>query len=266
MTGPAVQASEPAAATLSGMGLAGLWYLGRNRVRRRFRNRLVAEAGAGGLVVVEPRSASFIAWLDSASYLGIKRLADIVLSAIALAFLLPLFILLAAAIYIDSPGPVFYAQPRLGQGRRKFKLLKFRSMCPNADEVLRKNKELMKEFEELYKLKNDPRITRVGNILRKTSLDELPQLMNVLLGHISLVGPRPIVESEVDKYWPFEERLFSVKPGVTGLWQVSGRNDTTYEERVRLDMRYIAERSLLGDASILLRTVPALLGKGSGAY
>ncbi len=124
----------------------------------------------------------------------------------------------------------------------------------------------MKEFEGIFKLKNDPRITRVGRFLRRTSLDELPQLINVLLGDISLVGPRPIVEAECEKYWPFEERLFSVKPGVTGLWQISGRNDISYEERVRLDMRYIAERSAVKDLVILASTLPALLKRDNGAY
>ncbi len=268
---PAVHAPEPAAAALSGVGLAGLggfgFFFGRRRSRRRFLQQLAAQgAGPGGLVVVAPAGVGFAHWLNDALYLGCKRGLDIVLSLCALIVLTPLFAVIAVAIYLDSPGPIFYRQERLGLGRRHFRLIKFRSMCVNADEVLRRDEKLRKEFEELYKLKHDPRVTRVGAFLRRTSLDELPQFINVLLGDISLVGPRPIVEREVEKYWPFEERLFSVKPGVTGLWQVSGRSDTSYEERVRLDMRYIAERSLWLDLKILAATVPALLGRGSGAY
>ncbi len=269
MAGPSIQAPEPASLALVGGGLAGVGVGGLRllsiRDRRRFRQQLAAQ-NDGSLVMVGSGGESFAQWINEQLYLVTKRAIDITLSLLALAVLLPLFVILAIAIFIDSPGPVFYRQARLGQGRRPFKLIKFRSMCTNADEVLRRNEALRKEFEELYKLKNDPRITRLGAFLRKTSLDELPQFINVLLGDISLVGPRPIVEKEVEKYWPFEDRLFSVRPGVTGLWQVSGRNDTTYEERVRLDMRYIAERSLWMDARILIGTVPALLGRGTGAY
>jgi lipopolysaccharide/colanic/teichoic acid biosynthesis glycosyltransferase len=268
---PAVHAPEPAAAALSGVGLAGLggfgFILGRWRSRRRFLQQLAAQgAASGGLVVVAPAGVSFAHWLNDALYSFTKRTLDIVVSLCALILLTPLFTVIAIAIYLDSPGPIFYRQERLGLGRRPFRLIKFRSMCVNADEVLRRDEQLRKEFEELYKLKHDPRVTRVGAFLRKTSLDELPQFINVLLGDISLVGPRPIVEREVEKYWPFEDRLFSVKPGLTGLWQVSGRNDTSYEERVRLDMRYIAERSLLLDLKIIAATVPALLGRCEGAY
>ncbi len=263
---PVGQAPEPAAATLSGMGLFSLgWYI-RSRSRRRFRAELAAQAEVDGLVIFEPRGESLWPILRERAYLGLKRGFDIVGASVALFALSPALVALAAVIYIDSPGPVFFRQERLGIGRRKFKLVKFRSMVVNADDVLKRSPELMKEFEGIFKLKNDPRITRVGHFLRRTSLDELPQLINVLLGHISLVGPRPIVEAECEKYWPFEERLFSVKPGVTGLWQVSGRNDVSYEERVQLDMRYIAERSTLKDLFILLVTVPALLKRDNGAY
>lgn len=267
---PQVHAPEPAAATLSGMGLAGVgWYLNRLRSRRRFRAALAAQAADAGFVVVEPRGQSLLGILDERFYLAVKRTADIVLASAALIVLSPFLLIIAAAIFRESPGPVFYSQERLGQGRRKFRLMKFRSMVMNADKLLKdllaKDEALRKEFEELYKLKKDPRITRIGAFLRRTSLDELPQLINVLKGDISLVGPRPIVEAESEKYWPFEERLFSVKPGVTGLWQVSGRNDTSYEERVRLDMRYIAERSVIEDARIVLATFPAML-KRDGAY
>ncbi|BCW97755.1 MAG: hypothetical protein KatS3mg024_0582 [Armatimonadota bacterium] len=268
---PAIHAPEPTAAALSGVGLAGLggfgFVFGRWRSRRRFLQHLAAQgAGSGGLVVVTPAGVSFVHWLNDALYVFFKRALDIVLSLCALVVLTPLFTIIAIAIYVDSPGPIFYRQERLGLGRRPFRLIKFRSMCVNADEVLKRNEALRKEFEELYKLKHDPRVTRVGAFLRKTSLDELPQFLNVLMGDISLVGPRPIVEREVEKYWPFEDRLFSVKPGVTGLWQVSGRSDTSYEERVRLDMRYVAERSLWLDLKIMAATIPALVGRGTGAY
>lgn len=261
-----VHAPEPTAAALSGMGLAGVgWYVGRFRMRRRFRQDLLASAAGDGAVIVAP-GLSFAEWLNSQAYLGCKRCMDMAVATVALLLLTPLFAVIAIAIYIDSPGPIFYRQKRLGEGRRTFHLCKFRSMCTNADEILQRDENLRKEFEALYKLKDDPRITRVGAFLRKTSLDELPQLLNVVMGDITLVGPRPIVEKEVEKYWPFEERLFSVRPGVTGLWQVSGRNDTSYEERVRLDMKYIAERNLLLDSRILLGTLPVLLKRDNGAY
>lgn len=263
---PTGRAPEPAAATLSGMGLFSIgWYL-RLRSRRRFHSELVAQAETEGFVVFEPQGESLWRVLRERAYLGTKRAIDIAGASVLLLLLSPVLALLALVIYLDSPGPTFYRQERLGVGRRKFKLIKFRSMCVNADQVLKQNPELMKEFEGIFKLKNDPRITRVGRFLRRTSLDELPQLINVLLGDISLVGPRPIVEAECEKYWPFEERLFSVKPGVTGLWQISGRNDISYEERVRLDMRYIAERSAVKDLVILASTLPALLKRDNGAY
>lgn len=264
---PAGQAPEPAAATLSGMGLAGLgWYFGKARLRRRFRSRLTTSGSVGSLVLVEPREGVSVEALQEQVYLGCKRTADIVLASLALILLSPLLLALAIAVRVDSPGAVFFRQERLSEGRRKFKLLKFRSMCADADRVLEENQDLQEQFQKLFKLKDDPRVTRVGAFLRKTSMDELPQLINVLKGDISLVGPRPIVESECEKYWPFEDRLFSVRPGMTGLWQVSGRNDTSYEERVRLDMRYIAERSLLKDLHILAVTLPALLKRDNGAY
>lgn len=262
-----IPAPEPAAAAMSGVGLAGLgWYVrsrGRKKARSSFRSSGMTSAG---LVLLEHHGDTIWGAIEERGYLLLKRFLDIFFSGVLLVLLLPLFLVIGAAVYINSPGPVFYRQNRLGLHRKPFKLIKFRSMCVNADRILQENEDLKKEFESLYKLKNDPRITKVGAFLRKTSLDELPQFFNVLIGDISLVGPRPIVEAEVEKYWPFEERLFSVKPGVSGLWQISGRNDTTYDERVGLDMKYIAERSTILDLYILFSTVPALLKKDNGAY
>ena len=262
-----IPAPEPAAVAMSGVGLAGLGLYVRSRGRKKaksgFRSPNVATAG---LVLLEHHGDTVWGALEERGYLGLKRIIDIFFSVLLIIFLLPLLMLIGAAVYINSPGPIFYRQNRLGLHRKPFKLIKFRSMCVNADKILQENEELKKEFESLYKLKNDPRVTKVGAFLRKTSLDELPQFINVLIGDISLVGPRPIVEAEVEKYWPFEERLFSVKPGVSGLWQISGRNNITYDERVGLDMKYIAERSTILDLYILFSTVPALLKRDNGAY
>ena len=267
---PAIHAPEPAGRVLStfGLGIAG-YYIGWRRMRNRSEAASSIKAFDKSSYLAPQAARSLLGIINERLYLVSKRFADLLLATAAILILSPVLLIIAAAIYFESPGPVLYAHRRLGQRKRKFKLFKFRSMCLNADEVLADllafDAALREEFEENYKLKNDPRITRVGAFLRRTSLDELPQLINVLRGEMSVVGPRPIVEGEVDKYWPSEARLFSIRPGVTGLWQVSGRNDTSYEDRVRLDMRYLFERSVLGDALILLLTIPALLRR-KGAY
>ena len=267
---PAIHAPEPAGRLLSsvGLGIAG-YYIGRRRMRSRSEAAQSVRAFEKSSYLAPQAARSVLGIINERLYVVSKRFADLLMATAATLILSPVLLVIAAAIYYESPGPVLYAHRRLGQRKREFRLFKFRSMCMHADEVLAgllaSDDNLRQEFEENYKLKSDPRITRVGAFLRRTSLDELPQLINVLRGEMSLVGPRPIVEGEVDKYWPSEARLFSVRPGVTGLWQISGRNDTSYEERVRLDMRYLFERSVFRDALILLWTIPALLFR-RGAY
>jgi Undecaprenyl-phosphate galactose phosphotransferase WbaP len=198
-----------------------------------------------------------------------KRAVDLVLATTMLVLLAPLFLLLAVLIKLDSRGPVLYRQGRIGQGQTRFRVWKFRSMCRNADQVLAEYLEryplLEREWQREHKLKNDPRITRVGRFLRKTSLDELPQLFNVLKGEMSLVGPRPIVDSEVQKYGDSFSLYLQVIPGLTGLWQVSGRNECTYQERVELDNYYVRNWSPWLDLYLLARTVK-VVATGYGAY
>jgi Undecaprenyl-phosphate galactose phosphotransferase WbaP len=182
--------------------------------------------------------------------------------------ILPFVVLIALAIKLTSPGPVFYGQTRIGRGRRTFRAWKFRTMRVDADEVLAKvlaeDDDLREEWERTHKLRKDPRVTGIGQILRKTSLDELPQIWNVFRGDMSLVGPRPVVEAEAAKYDEGFGPYLCVRPGITGLWQVSGRNRTTYAERVRLDEYYVDNWSPWLDLNILARTVHAVL-TGDGA-
>ena len=179
--------------------------------------------------------------------------------------LAPLFVLLAILVRLDSKGPIFHRRRVLGVGGKTFNAYKFRSMYANADEILMQDEKLYKEFQVGFKLKNDPRITRIGHFLRRTSLDELPQLINILRGEMSLIGPRMITEEEHERYGKWKMNLLTVKPGITGLWQVSGRSDVSYEERVTLDMHYIRNYSIWLDIQILYQTIPKVL-RGSGAY
>lgn len=194
-----------------------------------------------------------------------KRMLDLVVSIGVLLVAWPLMLAVAVAIKFDSPGSVFYRRRVIGVSGRPFGALKFRTMYVDADERLARDPELRRQFEENYKLKDDPRVTRVGRLLRRTSLDELPQLFNVLWGQMSLVGPRMITSEERARYGKWRMNLSTVKPGITGLWQVSGRSDVTYEERVTLDMHYIRNFSIWLDLHLLWQTVPAVL-KGHGAY
>lgn len=198
-----------------------------------------------------------------------KRLADIAISATALTVGMPFLLFIAAWVKITSPGPLFFGHERIGRGGRRFKAWKFRSMCVNADEVLEKtlaeNPEMREEWEATQKLQNDPRVSSSGRFLRKTSLDELPQLWNVFVGDMSLVGPRPIVANEVEKYDDKFETYLRVTPGITGYWQVSGRNLTSYDKRVELDDYYVRNWSLWFDFYILGRTVKTVLFR-EGAF
>lgn len=206
---------------------------------------------------------------DLVSKNSIARVLDISLILLAAPYIILAFLILAILIKLDSPGPVFYRQIRIGRFGRKFPVYKFRTMVQNADRVLQdyleKSPELKAEWAATHKLKQDPRITRLGIILRKLSLDELPQLWNILIGDMSLVGPRPIVDAEVEKYGKCFDLYIQVRPGLTGLWQVSGRNNTTYERRVELDEYYVRNRSLKLDLQILLKTALVVLKK-DGAY
>jgi Undecaprenyl-phosphate galactose phosphotransferase WbaP len=183
--------------------------------------------------------------------------------------ILPLVTLIVALIRLGSPGPIFYGQERVGRYGRRFRAWKFRTMLPNADAVLEQylieHPELAEEWQAKHKLRCDPRVTWIGRWLRSTSLDELPQIWNVLVGDMSLVGPRPIVEAEIEKYADHYEHYVQVLPGITGLWQVSGRNNTTYEERVALDVYYVQNWSLWLDVYILACTAKVVL-LCEGAY
>ncbi len=200
-------------------------------------------------------------------YIMLKRGMDIIGSLLGIVIFFPLFIIIAVMIKIEDPkGSVFYAHPRLGKNGNMIPVYKFRSMYQNANEMMELfTEEQKKEYRETFKLKDDPRITRIGKFIRKTSLDELPQLVNVLKGEMSIVGPRPIVEAELEKYNGFEELFLSVQPGLTGLWQASGRSETTYDERVKMDVEYITNRNLLFDVKIILLTIHSVI-KGKGAY
>jgi exopolysaccharide biosynthesis polyprenyl glycosylphosphotransferase len=196
-------------------------------------------------------------------HLVCKTLLDYVLTAATLLALLPLFGVLALLIRRDSPGPVLYRRRVVGQGKREFDAFKFRTMHLDGDKLL--TDEHRRELHEYGKLKNDPRITSSGAFMRRYSLDELPQLLNVLRGEMSLIGPRMITMPELAKFGKWQHNLATVKPGLTGLWQVSGRSDLSYEDRVRLDMHYIRNYSFWLDLQILFQTIPALLS-GRGAY
>jgi Undecaprenyl-phosphate galactose phosphotransferase WbaP len=199
----------------------------------------------------------------------LARILDISLILLAAPYMMLAFLIIAIAIKIDSPGPVFYRQARIGRSGRKFHVFKFRTMVQNADQVLQqhldKSPQLRAEWTTTHKLKQDPRVTRLGAFLRKSSLDELPQLYNILRGEMSLVGPRPIVDAEVEKYGKCFNVYVQVRPGLTGLWQVSGRNDTTYKQRVELDEYYVRNRGLKLYFQILWKTVFVVLRK-DGAY
>lgn len=197
-----------------------------------------------------------------------RQLLDAAIAFIALVALAPLYLLVALCVSLTSRGPVLFRHRRIGKGGRSFDCLKFRTMVEDSAErlaeLLARDPAARAEWEATHKLRNDPRITPLGAFLRQSSLDELPQLFNVLLGEMSLVGPRPIVAGEVHRYGYRFRHYCSVRPGLTGLWQVMGRSDTDYRTRVAMDVTYVATRSLLFDFKILLATVPAvLLRRGS---
>lgn len=194
-----------------------------------------------------------------------KRALDIVGAGLGLVVLVPFFLIVAMMVRADG-GPAFFAHQRVGRGGKLFGCLKFRSMVIDSqarlEDLLANDPAARAEWDATRKLKNDPRITRIGRFLRSTSLDELPQLINVLRGEMSLVGPRPVQEAEIDRYYGASAAHYmAVRPGITGLWQVSGRSETSYESRVALDVAYVSRPSLLADIAILLRTPVAVLSR-----
>ncbi|WP_232058212.1 sugar transferase [Cohnella abietis] len=188
-----------------------------------------------------------------------KRLLDVSLAAFGMIFLLPVFLLVAVSIKLDDPkGKVFFQQTRVGKNGKTFKMYKFRSMVSNADQILNHILHLNEIDGAMFKIKDDPRITRVGRFIRRTSLDELPQFINVLKGDMSLVGPRPPLPREVETYTTYERQRLQVIPGCTGLWQVSGRNNIDFKAMVELDLKYINQRSIWFDIKLIFRTISVM--------
>ena len=204
-------------------------------------------------------------------YKIIKTIFDLLFSSIILIVGLPIFLIIASLIKLSSRGPIFYLQERIGKNKKTFNCIKFRTMHPEAEDILdnliKNNEKLRKEFEETHKLKNDPRITNIGKFLRKTSLDEIPQFLNVIKMEMSIIGPRPIVKNEIQKYGESYNKVISLKPGITGLWQVSGRNNLSYKRRVILDCLYVDNISPLLDLRIIIRTFGVIFFPNDrGAY
>ena len=204
-------------------------------------------------------------------YKIIKPIFDLFFSSIFLIVGLPFLLIIASLIKLSSRGPIFYFQERIGKNKKTFNCIKFRTMHPEAEDILENlitnNEKLRKEFEETHKLKNDPRITNIGKFLRKTSLDEIPQFLNVIKMEMSIIGPRPIVKNEIQKYGKSYSKVISIKPGITGLWQVSGRNNLSYKRRVILDCLYVDNISPLIDLRIIIRTFGVIFFPNDrGAY
>ena len=198
-------------------------------------------------------------------YIKIKRMLDIILSIIALILLSPIFLIISISIKLDSKGKVIFKHKRIGKNGKEIYIYKFRTMVENAEEIMKTfTTEQMKEFKENYKLANDPRITKVGDFLRKSSLDELPQLLNILKGDLSIIGPRPIVEDELEKYGKNKTAFLSVTPGLTGYWAANGRSCTSYEDRIKMELYYVENISFKLDLKVFFKTVISVI-KRQGA-
>ncbi|MBC2393436.1 sugar transferase [Clostridium acetobutylicum] len=193
-------------------------------------------------------------------YFIIKRIIDVFGSLVGIIFLSPVMLIVIVAIKLDSKGPIIFSPKRVGQNGRIFNMYKFRSMVENAERLLGKLQDKNEMSGPMFKMSDDPRITKVGRFIRKTSLDELPQLFNVLRGHMSLVGPRPNLPNEVKEFNEFQKRKFMVKPGLTCYWQVMGRSSIGFEEWIELDLKYIKERSTFVDLKLIFRTFFLLFG------
>lgn len=214
-----------------------------------------------GLVVFK-KSTKYIKYINN----FFKRIMDICGAIVGIAILIPLTIVVKIVNILNKDyGPIFYSQERIGKNGKYFKMYKFRSMCMDSQEVLEKllkeDEDARKEWEENRKLTNDPRITKIGKILRKTSLDEFPQFLNVLKGEMSLVGPRAVIDGEIEKFGLFKDAVLSVKPGVTGYWASHGRSKTSYEERVEMEFHYVVNNSVFMDIGILFKTVISVIKK-----
>ena len=283
VAGPLSEATEMARNMPGGVAILAMPGVGRERL-----NTIMEEYthGFGRIMLVPDLFGATRLWVSALDFKGMlaldirqklldpnrqkfKRASELVLLTLAAPFLLPLFVCIAALIKCDSPGPVFFRQQRIGLGGKDIFIWKFRTMVANAeeclDECLEHDPELREEWESQQKLRHDPRVTRLGRFLRASSLDELPQLYNVLRGDMSLVGPRPIVWAEVEKYREGFELYKRVRPGLTGLWQISGRSSTSYGLRVDLDGYYVRNWSLWFDIYILAKT-PLEVFRGRGAY
>ena len=221
------------------------------------------------------QNVTFLKWISQKDDIAIKhnvikRAFDIFFSLFILIFFSPFYLIISLLVLLTSKGPIFYGHKRVGRGNQIIKCWKFRTMIKDADKTLKallvKNPHLLLEWNRYYKLKKDPRITKVGKFLRKTSLDELPQFFNVLKGDLSVVGPRPCVPKEiVENYREKTNKILSIRPGITGIWQISGRNNLTRDERVKLEELYIDNHNLLIDLKIVLKTIPLMLFS-KGAY
>lgn len=203
--------------------------------------------------------------VKSKAYLIAKRITDVLFSGIGLIILSPVFVIVAIAIKLDSKGPIFFKQDRVGKDEEFFSMYKFRSMVVNAEE-LKKALENQNEMSgPMFKMKKDPRITRVGRFIRKTSIDELPQLVNVIKGDMSLVGPRPSLPKEVEQFEPWMKERLTVQPGITCFWQVMGRNSIPFEEWMKLDVKYVRERNYFLDIKLIFKTFFVLFGDDSAS-
>ncbi|WP_413166938.1 sugar transferase [Capilliphycus salinus ALCB114379] len=234
--------------------------LRRAFTRRSFIPKVRQQPRIRGLSVLQNLNGEFF-----------KRSFDIVFSLSVLILFSPVYLLLALLISLSSPGSVFYVQQRVGKNRKPFDCIKFRTMVTNADEMLTQMMEtsphLRQEFQDNFKLKHDPRITWIGHFLRVTSLDEFPQFWNVLKGDMSVVGPRPLVAEELHKYGRHMDKILTIKPGITGLWQVSGRNDIPYPRRVQIDLYYVNFKNFWTDLWIIIKTIGVVIfPKNNGAY
>ncbi len=202
---------------------------------------------------------------ESRTYAVMKRVVDISVALFLLILFLPIIPVVTLLILLDSPGPIFFSQKRVGKNGKTFSFYKFRSMVSGAENVIGSLRPLSGVDGPVFKIKDDPRITHVGRFLRRSSLDELPQLINVLLGDMSVVGPRPNLPSEVSQYLPWQKRRLDVVPGITCFWQIAGRSHIGFQEWMRLDLEYVRKRSLATDLKIMFKTVPAVIAR-KGAY
>lgn len=192
----------------------------------------------------------------------LKKIIDKIISVVSLIILSPVFLIIAICIKLESKGPVFFVHKRIGKNGKEIGMYKFRTMVPNAEELIKSfTPEQMKEFKENFKLENDPRITKVGKILRKTSLDELPQLINILKGELSIIGPRPVIGEELEKYGENKTKFLSVTPGLTGYWAANGRSNTSYDERMKMELYYIDNMSWKMDMKVFFKTIISVLKK-----